>query len=63
MQSMANAMAYDDARDPVAVDIQRKIQEKGIVQAISEVCGIPADHHITHCVAENYRKLMEKRGK
>ena len=63
MQSMANAMAYDDPRDPIAMEIQKKIQEKGIVQAISEVCGIPADHHITQCVAENYRKLMEKRAK
>ena len=61
MITMANAFAYDDPRDPVAMDIQKKIKEQGIEKTVSEICSLPIDHHITQCVAENYRKLMANR--
>ena len=61
MITMANAFAYDDPRDPVAMDIQKKIKEQGIEKTVSEICSLPIDHHITQCVAENYRRLMANR--
>ena len=37
MITMANAFAYDDPRDPVAMDIQKKIKEQGIEKTVSEI--------------------------
>ena len=59
MRSMANVFAYDEPRDPKAVEIQDYIREHGIEEAVPRYTGLPANHHIVQTVIENYKKLTK----
>jgi len=57
MKTMAYAFAYDEPRDPAAVEIQNYIREHGIEEAVPRYTGLPADHHIVQTVIANYKAL------
>ncbi|MFN2108106.1 MAG: hypothetical protein ACK2UI_00465, partial [Anaerolineae bacterium] len=52
--AIAAAYHYDNADDPLAVELQRRIAAEGIEAVMADVSGIQADEPLGKLVLENY---------
>lgn len=59
--SIAHGMAFDAPGDAAAETIQSWIGKYGIEQAVGRVTGLPAEHEIVRCAAENWRGIERRR--
>lgn len=61
IRSIANGMAYDEAKDEKAVKIQQLIRSQGIEKAVSQVTGVPLEHDLVKQVSAVYREISNER--
>ena len=61
IRSIANGMAYDEAKDEKAVEIQQLIRSQGIEKAVSQVTGVPLEHDLVKQVSAVYREISNER--
>lgn len=59
---IAAGLAFDDERDPKALELQKKLAENGLDTALAEVCGLDPKGHLAQMVKERYQKLIPKDG-
>lgn len=53
----AAALTFDDAEDPSAVELQRRLRDQGLERVLSEVCGLNPTDGLGALIAERYRQL------
>jgi mannitol-1-phosphate 5-dehydrogenase len=58
---IAAGYCFDDADDPLAVTLQRRIAAEGLDGVLADVSGIEADEPLAALVRERYRRLREGR--
>ena len=56
---IAAGYCFDDADDPLAVTLQRRIAAEGLDDVLADVSGIEADEPLAALVRERYRRLRE----
>ncbi|MBP2241019.1 mannitol-1-phosphate 5-dehydrogenase [Cytobacillus eiseniae] len=59
-KGIAAALSYDYLNDPEAKEIQEKIQQKGVENAIETFTGLKADTDLFTAVCNNYYELVSK---
>ena len=55
---IAAGLAFDDADDPHAVELQAIVKNEGFDKALEKVCGIRPDEPLAGLVRESYRALQ-----
>lgn len=55
---IAAGLAYDDPRDPEAVQLQEMLQERGVDIVLAQVCGLDPAGHLAGMVRERYRRVV-----
>jgi mannitol-1-phosphate 5-dehydrogenase len=55
---IAAGLAFADPGDPVALDVQRRLQEEGFAATLAEICAIRADEPLGVIVTDCYRRLQ-----
>lgn len=54
-QTIAAALSFDPADDPIAVDLQRQLAERGLGTVLSEVCGIAPGEPLADLIRQEFR--------
>lgn len=54
----AAALTFDDADDPSAVELQRRLRKDGLKRVLSEVCGIDPAGELGALIAARYQQLQ-----
>jgi mannitol-1-phosphate 5-dehydrogenase len=55
---IAAGLSFADPRDPLALDVPRRLREKGISEVLVEVCAIRPDEPLGVIVADCYRRIQ-----
>ena len=53
--TIAAALRFDPAADPVAVELQQRLAREGVERVLADVAGLAADHPLTRLVVAAYR--------
>ncbi|NLE44583.1 MAG: mannitol-1-phosphate 5-dehydrogenase [Chloroflexi bacterium] len=56
---IAAALAYDNPADEHAVELQRRISDRGVISTLADVCGISEDESLAEAVLERYEQLQK----
>ena len=56
---IAAGYLFDDANDPMAVTLQRRIATEGLPSVVAMVSGIESDEPLGDLVLDGYRKLRD----
>lgn len=59
--AMGAALAFDNADDPEAVELQASIREQGLGKTVAEVTGIPSGHALHEQICAAYELLVRRR--
>jgi mannitol-1-phosphate 5-dehydrogenase len=54
----AAALTFDDAEDPSAVELQRRLRDEGLERVLSEVCGVHPTDELGALIAARYWRLQ-----
>jgi len=57
---IGGALAFDDARDPRAVELQRLLARRGLDAVLGDVCGISLEGELARMVREQYDRIRQR---